>query len=42
MRGGPKGPHDGNGVERAVDERAGIDRTKGGLDNRQEIGAEVG
>jgi hypothetical protein len=30
------------GVERPIDERSGIDRTKAGLDDRQEIGAEVG
>ncbi len=28
--------------KRTIDERPGIDRTKTGLDNRQEIGAEVG
>jgi len=35
MRGGPKGPHYGCIVEGAIDERTRIDRTKGGMNNRQ-------
>ena len=36
-RGGPEGPHHGDGirVEGAIDERTRIDRTKGGMNNRQ-------
>ena len=38
----PEGPHYIGTVERTLHENAGIDGTNAGLDNRQEIGTEVG